>query len=76
MKKMDWSSADVHRLVAFGLSEDQAKSDITTQALIKPGWRVDAVIRAKQTGVVAGLPLVHLYFKTFDRRCRVRSSSQ
>ncbi len=73
---MDWKSPAVQKLIALAFEEDHAKQDITTQTLIAPAWRVRAELRAKQTGVIAGLPLAEIFFKAFDRRTRFRRKKQ
>ena len=73
MKKFDWNTLAVRRLVTLGLSEDQAHHDVTTRILVRDSWHVQAEIRSNQAGVVAGLPLVGLYFKAFNFHCRFRT---
>ena len=46
---------EVYRLIDAALSEDQAFSDPTTQALIPPEIKATGMIRAKAAGVLAGL---------------------
>src|SRR4051794_15562097 len=67
---MNWQSAPMRNLVQLALREDEAHSDITTETLISRRWKIRAEIRAKQGGVVAGLPLARLIFKTLDPRIR------
>lgn len=66
---MNWKSPDIRRLIADALREDHARHDITTRTLIPAHWRLDAAIKAKEPGVVAGLPLAVRFFEAMDRRC-------
>jgi len=63
---MDWRNPEIVSLVRLGLREDSARNDVTTNALIEPAWRVRAEIRAKQRGIMAGMPLVRLFFQSLD----------
>src|ERR1051326_4016053 len=63
---MDWNSHAVRQIVKSALLEDRANSDITTKTLIDPRWTLEAQIRAKQSGVVAGLPLAARFFAALD----------
>lgn len=49
-----------------GLEEDAGPGDITTEALIPEGARLRAVIRAKSSGAVAGLPAAAEVFRLLD----------
>ena len=69
---MDWKSSAIRSLVSAGLAEDAARQDLTTQALIPAQLKIKAEIRAKQAGVVCGLPLVQAFFQTFDSRLTFR----
>ena len=65
---MFWNAPAIRALVRTALQEDSASSDITTQLLIDPHWRVRAEIVAHEKGVVAGLPLAGMFFRAFDPR--------
>jgi nicotinate-nucleotide pyrophosphorylase (carboxylating) len=54
------------RLIDLALEEDIGPGDVTTQALIPPELQGEAHIRAKQTLVVAGLPVAALVFARLD----------
>ncbi len=56
----------IHRLIELALEEDLGPGDVTTQALIPPDLEGAAQIRAKQTLVVAGLPVAA---RVFARLC-------
>ena len=59
-------SAHVDRLIDLALDEDLGPGDVTTQALIPPTLQGEAQIRAKQTLVVAGLPVAERVFGKFN----------
>lgn len=67
---MNWNSASVKELVRLALLEDQARQDLTTSALIPSACRLTAEIRAKQAGIVAGLPLTGVFFKKINPQLR------
>jgi nicotinate-nucleotide pyrophosphorylase (carboxylating) len=56
----------VDRLIDLALEEDLGPGDVTTQALIPPELKGEAHIRAKQTLVVAGLPVAARVFHRLD----------
>lgn len=70
---MNWHSRMIERLVALALEEDAAGEDITSRTLIDARWRAVAEIRAKERGVVSGLPLARMFFQRLDRRISFRS---
>jgi nicotinate-nucleotide pyrophosphorylase (carboxylating) len=59
-------SPHVDRLIDLALEEDIGPRDVTTQALIPPELQGEAHIRAKQTLVVAGLPVAARVFHRLD----------
>ena len=56
----------VDRLIELALEEDLGPGDVTTQALIPPDRKGAAQIRAKETLVVAGLPVAHRVFHKLE----------
>jgi nicotinate-nucleotide pyrophosphorylase (carboxylating) len=56
----------LRRLAENALTEDQARHDVTTAALVPPELRGRAVIVAKAEGVLAGLPMAEAVFKALD----------
>jgi len=48
------------------LAEDVGYGDITTETTVAEGHRSKAVIHAKESGVIAGLPVARLVFDTVD----------
>ena len=61
----DWP--EVQRIVRWALEEDIGTGDITCQWTVGEGLQAEAVILAKQSGVVAGLDVARLVFKTVDK---------
>ena len=53
----------VRPMVRMALEEDIGKGDITTLLTIPKGKRAKGVIRAKEEGVIAGLPVARLVFE-------------
>jgi len=60
------SSPHLDRLIDLALEEDIGPGDVTTQALIPPDLQGEAHIRAKETLVVAGLPVAERVFRRLD----------
>lgn len=56
----------VRRLIDWALEEDVAHGDITTVATVPPTAYADAVIQAKQRGVIAGLGIAEAVFLRVD----------
>ncbi len=67
-----WNSFSIRRLIQDALREDEARRDVTSRTLIPSTFRLRAAIRAKQAGVVAGLPLAERLFKAMSPSCRVQ----
>lgn len=62
---MDWTQFDAMIQQAF--SEDGARNDATTNALVPPEIRCEAVMTAKQEGVLCGLGLAERVCTIFDQ---------
>jgi nicotinate-nucleotide pyrophosphorylase (carboxylating) len=60
------NSPHLDRLIDLALEEDLGPGDVTTQALVPSDLRGEAHIRAKQTLVVAGLPVAARVFRKLD----------
>ena len=56
----------IDSLIDLALEEDLGSGDVTTQALIPSGLEGEAEIRAKQTLVVAGLPVAARVFEKVE----------
>src|SRR5262245_7179717 len=53
----------VESVLAAALDEDLGRGDVTTRLTVPESLRAEALIRAKQAAVVAGLPLVPAIFR-------------
>ncbi|KXB97356.1 MAG: hypothetical protein AA908_07725, partial [Chlorobi bacterium NICIL-2] len=58
--------ASVLRLVQIALAEDIGSGDITSEATIPADCRARATLVAKSPGVICGLPVAALVFRTVD----------
>ena len=56
----------VYDLIDAALTEDQAFSDPTTEALVPPEVRAEGIIRAKAQGVLAGIDVALAVFQRVD----------
>jgi nicotinate-nucleotide pyrophosphorylase (carboxylating) len=65
MDKLSISPA-IDRIIDLALEEDLGPGDVTTQVLIPPELQGEAYIRAKETLVVAGLPVAARVFRQLD----------
>ncbi|HEX9056125.1 MAG TPA: carboxylating nicotinate-nucleotide diphosphorylase [Ktedonobacterales bacterium] len=57
-------------LIRHALAEDIGSGDVTTVATVPAGARSTGVIIARQDGVIAGLPIAELVFRTLDPTLR------
>jgi nicotinate-nucleotide pyrophosphorylase (carboxylating) len=65
---MRWREID--RVIEAALAEDMPQGDITSESLVPPGSRSEAVLLAKQDGVLAGIDVAGRVFRKIDRRVR------
>jgi nicotinate-nucleotide pyrophosphorylase (carboxylating) len=70
------ASADIAAIVRLALAEDIGRGDLTTEATVPPHATATAEILQKASGVVCGLPLVGLIFRTLDPRVQVTPSAE
>lgn len=64
-------------LVQLALHEDLMDiGDVTSQSTLSPGTHLVAQIVAKEAGVIAGLPLVHMVYEQVDPSIRITDSVQ
>jgi nicotinate-nucleotide pyrophosphorylase (carboxylating) len=63
---MNIDSQKLRKLVKAALEEDIGAGDITTEAVIPAGKRIEAQFVVKAKGVIAGLPVVEEVFKAID----------
>jgi nicotinate-nucleotide pyrophosphorylase (carboxylating) len=66
------SSTLLREIVARALAEDLASRDITTRLLFPKPVKAEAVIQAKQEGIIAGLPVAKVVFKQVDAGLRFK----
>src|SRR5690349_19798272 len=64
--------AQLERTVAAALTEDGAYNDLTTIATILSDRRARAMIVAKESGVLAGVPLALEAFRQMDSKVSIR----
>lgn len=65
---LDWTEID--RVIDNGLREDIAGGDVTTDVLFEPSQNARAIFRAKQDGVISGLPVAARVFAKLDAAVR------
>ena len=61
-------SKEIEDLVKRALAEDIGEGDITAKILFPGAKKVKAIILAKEKGVIAGLPIAKLVFKSIDEK--------
>ncbi len=66
MKRMELDFNRVDRIIEYALREDLGDGDITTNSLASEKDDSKAVIRAKEKGVIAGLPIAKRVFQKLD----------
>jgi nicotinate-nucleotide pyrophosphorylase (carboxylating) len=66
MKRLDLDFNRIDRIVEYALREDLGDGDLTTNALATEKRDSKAVIRAKSSGVIAGLPIAKRVFQKLD----------
>ncbi|MDD3088788.1 MAG: nicotinate-nucleotide diphosphorylase (carboxylating), partial [Candidatus Omnitrophica bacterium] len=70
MKEIDLKRIDT--IIRFALKEDIGSGDITSNAVIPEGTSIDAVILARQDGVVCGAGIAERVFAAVDPQVRYR----
>ncbi|NQU17261.1 MAG: carboxylating nicotinate-nucleotide diphosphorylase [Candidatus Saganbacteria bacterium] len=69
----------IKNLIKMALAEDVGGGDITTNAVIPQKTRAEAKIIAKESGVIAGLPLAYLIYEVLDKKvqfiCKIKDGS-
>ena len=63
--ELDWTETDL--IIANGLREDGAGTDVTTTALFDATESGRAILRTKEDGIIAGLPVAARVFVHLDR---------
>ena len=62
--EIDWKKVGL--VIENALEEDLGSGDITTDAIFSSGDNCEAIIIAKQEGVIAGIPMVKKVFQILD----------
>ena len=60
----------VKKIVMLSLKEDIGREDITTNSIVNDKLKCLAIIKSKDTGVLAGNPIAELVFKRLDSRIK------
>jgi nicotinate-nucleotide pyrophosphorylase (carboxylating) len=72
LRLSDYITSDsLRRLVARALEEDLGRGDVTSDLLVPPDVRAEAVLRSRKEGVIAGRDLVGMVFTAVDPRVEV-----
>ena len=66
------AESEVVRLVKAALDEDEASNDLTTLATVLPSRRARAVLVARESGVICGMPLALASFCRCDEKVEIR----
>jgi nicotinate-nucleotide pyrophosphorylase (carboxylating) len=72
MLRFPLDQAHLERTVSAALAEDGAHNDLTTIATILSDRRARATVVAKESGVIAGVPLALEAFRQLDRKVAIR----
>lgn len=62
----------VDAIIRFALKEDVWSGDLTTQAVLNESLNIDAVILARQSGMVCGMDIIERVFAAVDTNLRFR----
>ncbi len=66
----------VRNLLLDTLREDGAWNDRTTKAVIPQSLRAKGEVLAKESGILAGLPIMAEIYRILDKRCRLKPLCQ
>ncbi|MDI3328278.1 MAG: carboxylating nicotinate-nucleotide diphosphorylase [Alicyclobacillaceae bacterium] len=69
---MELNERMVREIVERALQEDIGHGDVTTRHIVPPGVRAKGVLIAKGSGVIAGLPVAEMVFRTLEERLQFR----
>ena len=70
---MNFSAAEIRRAVKAALAEDIGKGDVTTLATVPKSAKAQAVMRARESLVVAGLALAVAAFRQLSRSVKIKA---
>lgn len=62
---------DLNALIRSALKEDSAGKDVTSRLFVPSAAKAEAVLIAKQEGVICGMNILRELFRQVDTRCRV-----
>jgi len=71
MEKLFPTDPWIRQLVSRSLVEDVGSGDVSTEVTVTADLQAEALVVARQPGVVAGLPLVDMLFRELDRAVMV-----
>ena len=57
----------INALIQLAIQEDIGTGDVTTENLIPDSLIVEGIFLAKESGVIAGLPVVEYFFSKLDK---------
>jgi len=66
MNSFELNWADVEKIIDLALEEDIGQGDLTTELLFPETIKCAAVIRCKENGILAGLPIAKAVFEKLD----------
>ncbi len=66
MRNIDLQWSEVEKIIDLALEEDIGKGDLTTELLFPDDIECHAVIRCKEKGILAGLPVANSVFRKLD----------
>lgn len=65
--KFDFKTEKIDTLIQLAIQEDIGTGDVTTENIIPDSLIVEGVFLAKESGVIAGLPVVEYFFSKLDK---------
>jgi nicotinate-nucleotide pyrophosphorylase (carboxylating) len=68
---MNWDSQEITDLLDRALREDLGEGDVTTSVLFPGHNTISAMLLAKESGILAGLPLVSRIFRRLDQESSI-----
>jgi nicotinate-nucleotide pyrophosphorylase (carboxylating) len=67
------NNKEIIKIIKNALQEDKVREDITSLLLIPERLKVSAKIIAKDEGIICGLPLAQMIFKTIDKNVKFKA---